>query len=58
ARHVGADPEQSLRAANAKFERRFYFIERRLAETGKSPTDSSLDEMEELWREAKATERK
>lgn len=57
ARHVGADPEQSLRAANAKFERRFHFIERRLAEAGKSPADSSLGEMEGLWLEAKAVER-
>lgn len=56
ARHAGADPEQSLRAANAKFERRFQFIERRLTEAGRSPADSSLDEMEALWREAKEAE--
>lgn len=58
ARHVGADPEQALRGANAKFERRFRFIERRLAEAGRSPTESSLDEMEALWLEAKAAERR
>lgn len=58
ARHVGADPEQALRGANAKFERRFGFIERALAAKGTSPRESTLDEMEALWREAKAAERK
>ncbi|PWB93315.1 nucleoside triphosphate pyrophosphohydrolase [Methylosinus sporium] len=58
ARHVGADPEQALRGANAKFERRFGFIERTLASKGTSPRESTLDEMEALWREAKAAERK
>jgi ATP diphosphatase len=58
ARHVGVDPEQALRGANSKFERRFHHIERRLAEAGKAPADSSLEEMEALWLEAKADERK
>jgi ATP diphosphatase len=58
ARHVGTDPEQALRAANAKFERRFKFIERQLRAQGKSPEESTLDEMEELWNQAKAGERK
>ena len=31
ARHVGADPDQALRGTNAKFERRFGYIERALA---------------------------
>jgi ATP diphosphatase len=57
ARHVGADPEQALRGANAKFERRFGFIERALAEKGTSPKESTLDEMEALWQAAKAAER-
>lgn len=58
ARHVGADPEQALRAANAKFERRFHFIERELERMGSAPQQSSLEEMESLWAAAKATERK
>jgi MazG family protein len=58
ARHVGADPEQALRGANAKFERRFHFIERRLKDAGKTPRGSTLDEMEALWVEAKVEERK
>lgn len=58
ARHAKVDPEQALRGANAKFERRFHHIERRLAERGVSPAQSTLDEMEALWVEAKGLERK
>lgn len=58
ARHANVDPEQALRGANAKFERRFHHIERRLAERGASPAAASLDEMEELWVEAKRLEKK
>lgn len=53
ARHCKVDPEVALRATNDKFERRFRHIERRLAETGRKPSDASLDEMETLWQEAK-----
>jgi nucleoside triphosphate diphosphatase len=57
ARHLKADPEAALRLANAKFERRFAHIERRLAETGRGPESADLDEMEALWTEAKTLER-
>jgi ATP diphosphatase len=57
ARHVAVDPEQALRGANAKFERRFHFIERALEKRGETPERSTLDEMETLWCEAKAAER-
>ena len=57
ARHAGADPETALRAANAKFERRFAAIERALAARGKSPQQSTLTEMDALWDAAKAAER-
>ena len=53
ARHCKVDPEVALRATNDKFERRFRHIERRLAETGRKPSDASLEEMETLWQEAK-----
>ncbi|MBI1981435.1 MAG: nucleoside triphosphate pyrophosphohydrolase [Methylocystis sp.] len=56
ARHARVDPEQALRGANAKFERRFRHIERRLAEMGRSPEAASLDEMEALWVEAKSVD--
>jgi tetrapyrrole methylase family protein/MazG family protein/ATP diphosphatase len=58
ARHARVDPEQALRGANAKFERRFHHIERRLAEMGSNPADASLDQMEALWVEAKRLEKK
>jgi len=58
ARHANVDPEQALRGANAKFERRFRHIEDSLARRGVTLTDSSLDEMEALWIEAKRHEKK
>ncbi|QGM98763.1 nucleoside triphosphate pyrophosphohydrolase [Methylocystis parvus] len=57
ARHAKVDPEQALRGANAKFERRFRHIERRLKEMGSSPEAAPLDEMEALWSEAKRLEK-
>jgi nucleoside triphosphate diphosphatase len=57
ARHLGADPEATLRATNAKFERRFGFIEEALAERGKAPAQSTLEEMDALWDAAKAAEK-
>jgi ATP diphosphatase len=56
ARHVGADPEMALRGTNAKFERRFAYIERKLAEQWRSLDQSSLEEMDALWNEAKEKE--
>lgn len=54
ARHTGIDPEAAARLTNAKFERRFAFIERQLAAKGSSPGEATLDEMDALWDEAKA----
>src|SRR5471032_1415169 len=56
ARHVGADPEMALRGTNAKFERRFGYIERALAARGRSLEGASLAEMDALWNEAKEKE--
>ena len=53
-RHLGLDPEASLRAANLKFTNRFNHIERELEARGKAPKDSDLAEMDALWNEAKA----
>jgi tetrapyrrole methylase family protein/MazG family protein/ATP diphosphatase len=58
ARHAKVDPEQALRGANSKFERRFHHIEARLAQAGRAPAEATLDEMEALWVEAKGLERK
>jgi ATP diphosphatase len=57
ARHLKLDPEAALRAANQKFVRRFAHIEARLSEDGKTPSQSSLAEMDALWDEAKAIEK-
>ncbi|WP_292293425.1 nucleoside triphosphate pyrophosphohydrolase [Marivita sp.] len=56
-RHMGLDPEAALRAANAKFTRRFESIEAALAAQGKTPADSDLAEMDALWDAAKAVEK-
>jgi ATP diphosphatase len=56
ARHVGADPELVLRGTNAKFERRFAYIEQSLESQGRSLNGASLDEMDALWNEAKTKE--
>ena len=56
ARHARIDPESALRGANVKFERRFAFIEKALAAQGRIPEQSSLEEMDRLWNDAKASE--
>ncbi len=58
ARKLDLDPEACLRRANAKFARRFGFIEDQLAVAGKVPADASLAEMEALWSAAKQAERR
>ena len=57
ARHLDVDPEAALRAASAKFSRRFARIEDWLAEAGKTPDRSNLAEMDSLWNRAKAEEK-
>ena len=57
ARHWEVDPEAALRAANAKFERRFRRIEDWLAEDDRHPSDSTLAEMDALWNRAKAEDK-
>jgi len=53
ARKLGIDPEEALRSTNAKFERRFGYVEARLRDAGKNLEDTDLEEMEVLWQEAK-----
>ncbi len=53
---VKVDPEQALRGTNAKFRRRFGYVEEKLSERGASPADSNIEEMESLWQQAKARE--
>ncbi len=57
ARHLGVDPEAALRAANAKFTRRFQGIEAALAAEGREPAEATLAEMDALWDAQKRAER-
>ncbi len=57
ARHLEVDPEAALRAANAKFVRRFQGIEAALRAEGRTPEDSDLAEMDALWEAMKRGER-
>lgn len=54
ARHMKIDAEQALQSANRKFIRRFTYIERELSAQNKKPSESNLEEMDELWNKAKS----
>ncbi|MEH6741022.1 MAG: nucleoside triphosphate pyrophosphohydrolase [Sulfitobacter sp.] len=56
-RHLGIEPEAALRAANAKFTRRFEGVEAKLNELGKTPDQSDLAEMDGLWDAVKRDEK-
>ena len=57
ARYLALDPESALRKTNRKFRHRFEYLEDRLCEQGRKPSDASLDELESLWQESKQLER-
>jgi MazG family protein len=56
ARHLGVEPEAALKLTNRKFRRRFRHIERGLGARGRALGEASLDEMEQLWQEAKKSD--
>jgi ATP diphosphatase len=56
ARHLKIDPENALRGANRKFERRFRFIEQALRDTHRPIEDCTLEDLDALWGEAKRQE--
>ena len=58
ARYLALDPESALRKTNRKFRRRFEYLESRLREQGRKPSEASLDEMEMLWQESKQQEKR
>jgi MazG family protein len=58
ARYLALDPESALRKTNRKFRRRFEYLEGKLREHGRKPSDASLAEMEALWQESKQQERR
>ena len=53
ARYLSLDPESALRKTSRKFRRRFQYLEDKLRQRGRKPSDASLDEMESLWQESK-----
>ena len=57
ARHLKVEPEHAIRRTNAKFERRFREVERRLAARGRRPEQSDLAEMDAIWDEIRAEEK-
>ncbi len=54
ARHLGVHPETALRQSNHKFARRFHYMERKLAESGREMATTPLADLDALWDEAKA----
>ena len=57
ARHLKVDPETALRSANAKFDRRFRFIEQALRDTLRPIESCTLEDLDALWGEAKRQEK-
>lgn len=57
ARWLRVDPESALRSANARFRERFSIIERNAQSRGKKLSELTLEQMEELWQEAKMDKR-
>lgn len=57
ARYLALDPESALRKTNRKFRRRFEYLEGRLRQQGRKPSDASGEEMENLWQESKQQEK-
>jgi ATP diphosphatase len=56
-RHLGLDPESSLRNANRKFERRFQAMERQLQSAGRDIRELSAADWDQLWNSVKLTEK-
>jgi len=56
ARHLKVEPEAALKLTNRKFRQRFGFIEKKLRERNQTFDATTLDELEELWQEAKNPE--
>ena len=57
ARYLSLDPESALKKTNRKFKRRFQWMEERLRASGRTPQQSSMDELEQLWQQAKQQEK-
>ena len=53
-RHLELDPEACVRGANARFEKRFEHVERRVAAEGGDWSAHDPAELDRFWREAKS----
>jgi MazG family protein len=56
ARYLSVDSESALKKSNRKFKSRFQFMEKQLKAAGGSVNDSSAEELDALWRQAKDEE--
>jgi len=56
ARYLALDPESALKKTNRKFRRRFQWMENRLRDSGRSPEQATMEELEALWQQAKRLE--
>src|SRR5438094_3213839 len=57
ARRLNVEPEAALKLSNRKFRRRFLFIEKALQERGQPFQETTLEQLEALWQEAKQREK-
>jgi ATP diphosphatase len=57
ARHAGIDAEAALRDANAKFTRRFHYVEDRCRQEGVEPLEAGLDRLDGYWNEIRAADK-
>ncbi|MEJ5262779.1 MAG: nucleoside triphosphate pyrophosphohydrolase [Ignavibacterium sp.] len=57
ARFLGVNPEEALRITNNKFIKRFQYVEDKIKESGRSVSDSSLEEMDKFWNESKSPDK-
>ena len=57
ARHAGVDAEAALRDANAKFTRRFHYVEARCREDNIAPADAGLERLDGYWNEIRAADK-
>ena len=56
ARHLNVDPELALRGANGRFKNRVVWIENELGKNGEFVSDKNIDDLNQLWSEAKRHE--
>ncbi len=56
ARHLNVDPELALRGANGRFKNRVLWIENELGKNGEFVSDKNIDDLNQLWNEAKRHE--